>query len=543
VEGWDTNVADPPLVVGQVVAQLPGVVRRAWPFGEDGSVDPAVTALHLWEPSSTLEPGCLVALTSTAEDPEPVLRMCAEAGCSAALLREPDAAPDANRLAGLAEELRLPLLWLLPGQPWLPALHRVGSALSPAASADARSATPRGDLFGLADEIAAEVGGPVILEDASFRLLAYSAFVGEMDRGRAEAILGRRIPDRWLQHLTRTGSLDRLRSTSDVVDLVDGPWQARRRLITAVRSGRRQLGVVWVAEGRTPLPSDAAEALRRAVDRAVPAFVRHLERVDAEADRRARLVRELLDGRAAALPAAAEFGFSPTGVFAVLAATSAAAHPSSTTGLGPDDLRARLWDHVALCCESFRRPAAVTGFGRDVLAVVEVSARTGGDGLHRLVDDVVRLAGDGPLAPLGAAISSLSSGVGSLARLRDQAVTALAVVDLASGSRAVRFEDVEAEVLVRDVVARLGPGARLSALDRLVAHDAEHGGELVATLQAYLQEHGSASRTAAALGVHVTTVRHRLARITDVSGARLDRAEVRLALDLLLRRPGSESGG
>ncbi|MFD0855022.1 hypothetical protein ACFQ07_22465, partial [Actinomadura adrarensis] len=48
--------------------------------------------------------------------------------------------------------------------------------------------------FDIADRIAEKVGGPVIIEDASFQVLGYSAFVGPMDRGRAEAILGRRIP-------------------------------------------------------------------------------------------------------------------------------------------------------------------------------------------------------------------------------------------------------------------------------------------------------------------------------------------------------------
>jgi hypothetical protein len=517
----------------------PGAVLRAGSASDPGP--PA--GVEVWDPATTPAAGHLVAVPGRPEDEDAVLHRAAAAGASAVLLRaDPRDVRRSEALARTAADVGIELLWLTGERPWWPLLRDLGAALSGTPRPASDAGRPD-DLFALADEMAASLGGPVILEDATFRVLAYSAFVGRMDRGRAEAILGRRIPDAWLEHLSETGSLPLLRSTTEVVDLLDGPWQARRRLITAVRAGNRQLGVVWVAEGDTPLPDGVARLLRRAAADAVPALLRHLERVDAAVARRARHVQALVDAHPSATSAAAELGFRPNGTFAVLAVVGPAvpvdrgAGDAGPDGLGGADRTSRLVEHVALCCESFRRHAAVTAFGQGALAVVAVPEGADDDSTRRLGRDVARLAGSGPLAPVRSAVSSHGTGLASLARLRDEALGALSVLDEATGPSCVSFAEVEAEVLVRSLVARLGPEVRLTGLDRVVTHDAIHGGELLTTLRGYLHACGSAAAAAAALGVHVTTVRHRLNRVAEVSGLRLDDPAVRVACDLLLRRP------
>jgi DNA-binding PucR family transcriptional regulator len=61
------------------------------------------------------------------------------------------------------------------------------------------------------------------------------------------------------------------------------------------------------------------------------------------------------------------------------------------------------------------------------------------------------------------------------------------------------------------------------------------------TLRAFLASCGSASATARDLGVHVTTVRHRLDRVATVSGLRLDSPDVRIACEVLLRASDTHS--
>ncbi|MCW2711910.1 MAG: CdaR family transcriptional regulator [Marmoricola sp.] len=506
----------------------PGPLR--WLVDGVGAVP--TTSVAIWDAASTPDVGQLVAVTGPAgENPiGEILQSCADHGCAGLVVRLEPSSPAGRELAQRAERVGLPVACLTDDRPWWPVLQGLAAALEGGTTSDRDRRTD--DLFSVADDMAALIGGPVILEDASFRVLAYSAFVGDMDRGRAEAILGRRIPDPWLDHLSATGSLQRLRTTSDVVDLADGPWQARRRLITSVRAGRRQLGVVWVAEGDTPLPAGAEDALRRAADSAVPHLLRHLEQVDAEEERRLRHVQVLLGGDPEGAASAAELGFPAGCTFTVLAVSSQAPAVESD----PDDAWSRLSDHVRLCCESFRRPAAVTRFGPGALVVVAVPADAADESALRVGQEIVRLAGSGPLAPLVVAVSRTDSRLSSMPRLRDEAVGALAALDGQRGPRCVHFRDVEAEVLVRDLLTRLPTGTSLSGLDALFAHDERNGGDLVLTLRAYLAECGSASAAAASLGVHVTTLRHRLHRASKVSNLRIDDPTTRLACDLLLRR-------
>jgi DNA-binding PucR family transcriptional regulator len=94
---------------------------------------------------------------------------------------------------------------------------------------------------------------------------------------------------------------------------------------------------------------------------------------------------------------------------------------------------------------------------------------------------------------------------------------------------------VEPQVLVREVVGRLAASTRLRALERLREHDSRTGGQLLETLRTYLVCTGSATHTAATLEVHVTTLRHRLRRIEQVSGLSLAEPAVRIACGLVLR--------
>src|SRR5690606_31226568 len=176
-----------------------------------------------------------------------------------------------------------------PAVPWTLVL-RLADDVVRGRSGDAEGGeVPLGDLFALADAIAAMVGGPATLEDADFRVLAYSRFVGHMDPGRARAILGRRMPAEWAEYLGRIGALERLRTTGEVVDVTGGPHNANRRLIVSVRDGGRLLGIIWIAEVDRPLPDTAADALRRAAELAVPHYRRHLEMLTARRRRRQEL--------------------------------------------------------------------------------------------------------------------------------------------------------------------------------------------------------------------------------------------------------------
>ena len=52
----------------------------------------------------------------------------------------------------------------------------------------------------------------------------------------------------------------------------------------------------------------------------------------------------------------------------------------------------------------------------------------------------------------------------------------------------------------------------------LVAHDARRGSQLLATLRAFIERHGSLQATAESQFLHVNSVRHRLGRIAQIVG-------------------------
>jgi len=69
----------------------------------------------------------------------------------------------------------------------------------------------------------------------------------------------------------------------------------------------------------------------------------------------------------------------------------------------------------------------------------------------------------------------------------------------------------------------------------LLEHEDRYGGELLATLEAFLECSGSWDRTARALQVHVNTVRYRISRVEKLIGRDLSRLEDRVDVFLAMR--------
>ncbi|MFF7945104.1 PucR family transcriptional regulator [Nocardia gamkensis] len=411
------------------------------------------------------------------------------------------------------------------------AAQEVGAAeTQPLSAVETAGDVPRGDLFGLAEAFADLVGGPIILEDANFRVLSYSSFTGHVDAGRNAAILGRRIPPEWLAYLEQTGSLETLRSTYDVVDLPSGPWQAHRRLITAVRTEARLLGIIWAAEGTIPLPVHALDALRQAASIAVPHLLRYEEQHRSQRHRRGELVRSLLEGRGQLHRHVDELGLPRAADFAVLAFA-----PSDGTEVTEEQWD-RITDHVALSCEAFRWKAAVARIGGAVFAVLAVSS--GPAGVLRLGQEIVTRSVPTLRGNLCGSLSTIGPKLSSINIRRVQAADALAVVQArpSAKTRFTPFEAVQAEVILRELSQILNERTdlRLPGLDALAAEDNRKGSQFLHTLSVFLAAGAHYSEAANSLGLHVTTLRYRIKRIAEISGLDLGNPTVRLVCELLL---------
>jgi len=81
---------------------------------------------------------------------------------------------------------------------------------------------------------------------------------------------------------------------------------------------------------------------------------------------------------------------------------------------------------------------------------------------------------------------------------------------------------------------------RATLLDPLLAYDAEHGTELVRTLEVFLRCSGSWTKAAEAMFVHVNSLRYRIRRIEELTGRDLGSLEDQAALLLALRLRSTE---
>lgn len=388
------------------------------------------------------------------------------------------------------------------------------------------------DLFGLAESLAESLGGPVIIEDAKFRVLSYSSSTAQVDRGRDMAILGRRIPDDWLRHLESLGVIDTLLGTDEVVVVHNGPLAARRRLLCSIRAERFLLGILWVAEGDTPLPVDISDRMKEAARTAAPYLLRQQEASFGKRSAQDRQLRQLLDEGTIPHSAAEEFGLLPATHYSILALRI-----SPDAQLSNLD-RNRVVDLVGMYCQSYRWRAATTAVGHTVYCVLahdNHTPQTGGtkDFAAGLGGHVSRaLPGRG----VHIALSRRADWLHDIPRIRQQADN---VLETASPTTTVTVRSFD-EALPEIMLSRLAhvirsEGFEYPKLTRLRLEDTTSGSEYINSLRAFLLSFGDTAAAAKQLNIHVTTMRYRLRRIAELSGLDLADPAERLICELLLR--------
>ena len=186
------------------------------------------------------------------------------------VLRSP--APLSDEVTAAVEASGVPLLGLTRGASWTQLAALLRPLLSEGDIGDDGQDTlgglPSGDLFSVANAVAALIDAPVTIEDRSSRVLAFSGRQDEADQSRVETILGRQVPERYSQLLTELGVFRELYRSEDPVYVVpepDGrlPEFTLPRAAVAVRAGDEVLGSIWAAV-RDPLTPDRARAMRDA---------------------------------------------------------------------------------------------------------------------------------------------------------------------------------------------------------------------------------------------------------------------------------------
>jgi hypothetical protein len=483
------------------------------------------------------------------------------------VLRSPVTATAAVRAA--VESSGVPLLALTRGASWTQLAALLRSLLAEGDVGDDGPETlggiPSGDLFSVANAVAALIDAPVTIEDRSSRVLAFSGRQDEADRSRVETILGRQVPERYSRLLAERGVFRELyRSDQPVyIEPPSGgglPDFVLPRAAVAVRAGDEVLGSIWAAV-REPLTADRA----RAMGDAARLVALHLLRIRAGADvsrrLRADLVSTALEGGTGAFEAVRRLGLADQPVVVLALAV---ADPAE---------RARLADGLAMHLSAIHPRCAAALVGDVAYGLVPVMASGaagvtsgggsgGGEGANgldgelravRIATDFLDRVGDRSRPVIGIGqVASDAAGLPAARACADRALRVLragtrdpagegtaggGLAGAGRGRRVARLADVHAEALLmelRDLAAAhgdrpTGPVARLSG------YDAEHGANLVETLRAWLDAFGDVAAASASMFVHPNTFRYRLRRLTEVSGIDLTDPEQRFAAMLQLR--------
>lgn len=397
---------------------------------------------------------------------------------------------------------------------------------------------PVGDLFALANAIAAMVGGATAIEDLQTRVLAYSTLPDQpIDDTRRDGILGRQVPDlpdnaEAYASLFRTHGAVRLPGAMTP----NRPGEPAvpvglARLAVAVRAGAEPLGSIWVVDAAGALDDAAATELERAADIAALHILRARSAADLARAQRAVLLRRLLDGDTDARLVAAQLGLDPAGQFVALAF-------APQFGPAGDELRLnRLVDLVAMACEAHQSGTECVAIGTTVYALFFDAQLSEGQliGIEAMAARLVSRATLAMRIVLRASVGSRVTGVETISRSRRDADLVLMLTDLADPVVSARNVGSRLSLLELGQVLRDTPRLFSSGAQAVLDLDARSGTEYARTLRSYLDCGRDSARAAALLSVHQNTLRYRLRRVHELFGIDLDNADDTLTLWLSLR--------
>jgi len=517
-------------IVEDLGSSLLDVVASPGPLGAE------VTGVHIYDPlDELLVPPGGILLAVGVQGAEPIRALLEAAGPAAAVVvKQPVAVDDAVRAA--VERTGVALLGLTRAASWAQVAALLRALLAEGDLSEPGDGTSD-DLFSLANAVCALLDAPVTIEDRSSRVLAYSGRQDEADHGRIATVLGRQVPEEWRRLLEERGVFRELYQSHEPIYIrLDDDTMVDRAAI-AVRSGDEILGSIWAAV-REPLSEQRRLALIDAAKIVALQLLRERAGADTQRRLRADLLSTVLAGGPGAAEAAERLGVAKERV-CVLAAQLV--HDDHDDGETTDAARAeadrqRFRDAFALHVGAIHPRAAAALIGTVAYAVVPLHVRDEERRAVRVAESFLARVGPRHLANIG--VGRFATSLDEIARSRADADRALRVLR-ARGARgevadytSVHFASL---LLQLSDLVRAEDQRPTGPYERLLAYDAEHGTELVATLRAYLDAFGDVNAAAARVHVHANTFRYRLRRLVEISGLNLDDPDERLSVMLQMR--------
>jgi hypothetical protein len=473
-----------------------------------------------------------------------MLDLLAAAGTArvAAVIAKVDEGPGLDSVTAAATRASVALLRVSRDVEW-GQLHALARMVTTTGGGGIDGRAPLGDLFALANVIAARANGPVTIEDAQSRVLAYSTGDDEIDEFRRDTILGRRVPESWVKRLQGDGAFQKIwRGEAPVLISYKSTEPGYRdRLVIAIRAAGEVVGSIWIQEGSEPLGDAHVALLEEVAPLAALHLVRHFAG-DVERRQEAEMVRAVLAGRVPASSLAHHLDVRANQRVMVLGLSPVCADEVEVAmHLG------RLSSVVALFRRTEHLQLAQTTSGPTLHVVL-----VGGDRLDPTVVDLVQRARSSVKVPVKAALSRSPGGLDGLVAARAEVDDVLAAcaapgehgVDVKPDHVAELVDVLGAVSLARWRRAAAGqPDLCAGRIDLLVASDRDRDTHYVATLRSFLDQFGDVIAAAAALDVHPNTFRYRLRRAVETAGLDLDDPVERLMAHLHLTLLGEQSPG
>jgi antitoxin (DNA-binding transcriptional repressor) of toxin-antitoxin stability system len=499
-------------------------------------LDTPVSGVLIYEPRASLAAVPHAVLLAVGVRPcdaeaQELVRLAARAGHSSMVVKS-YGEPVAD-LVTAAEAAGIALLAADEEIAW----HHLDALVSSTLAATARTtqgatAPAVGDLFALANAIAAMVGGATSIEDPQLRILAYSTLPGQpIDEDRRQGILGLQVPDAPVNE----AQYRKLARTTRVCRFTAGPGSLPR-LAVAVRAGNDLLGSLWVVDAQGKLGPDAEQALAEAAGIAALHVLAARTAADLARRQRGDLLRRVLADPASATLVASQLGLGVDAPVAVAAFIVASGDPD---GVLAAHATMRLTDMINLHCEAH--------YGRHGCAVIDGTVyallpRQPSGLPHRdLVTDIAQRAQRALRVPIRAGLGSLVTGLRSAASSRQDADLVLSVLtDQPSTPDAplvAQIEEVRASATLAALAQALSGTSTLreGTGPAIRAYDREHETSYAQTLLACLGAGSDIAAAARRLNVHPNTCRYRLARAEKIFGFTLTDPDERLLLWLQLR--------
>lgn len=504
--------------IGQDSASLLGPFESARPVAGSEFYDAAE--------GFPAEPGMILLAPSAGQLPPAELAELAAAaahhGASALALKFGDT--EVPVIAALAAASDLPILRVADHMGW----RIFDAALSQAFGELDHRGGPHRDsgsepLFALANELAADFGGSVAIEDLGRRIVAYSAIPGQrIDALRTQGILTRRVPDSPLND-------DQYRTVLRAGGPVVYPQQDddAPRIAVGITAGTLPLGTIWIitAHADPALTPEQDARVRAAAAVAAGHMLDDLRTRRGNQLPREERLRTMLAGTSITGSEFAELGLSEDRGATIFAF----AMEEDRGPLALAQLRSALTRHLAL-----RHPETVTAIRDRTVYAIVARDDTGDPSLlvAPLLPLLDRLIGPGARV----AIPGDAHRPGDVAALRELAERLLATAARAGADlseRIVTLPALRSRLMLERVADVLHDSPELATpeIARLCAEEPGYA----ATVLAWCEHSGNVARTARELGVHENTVRHRIRQAEDQFAVPLQSSDDRLMTWLQLR--------